>query len=75
VNGFVIEATWKRVVASQPTAAVSSVPPTETPVASAGTSHAIAAASQACKKAESNKIRYPTHRPGLGRARSSFAAS
>ena len=50
VNGFVIEATRKRVPGSQPTAAVSTAPPTEIPTASAGTSQSSAAASQMPEK-------------------------
>ena len=46
VNGFVIEAIRKIVASSQPTAAVTGgSPATEYPAASAGTPHAVAAAS------------------------------
>jgi len=69
VNGFVIDATRKTASSEQPVEKVSICPPAEIPTASAGTSHSIAAASQACEYVESSTIRYPTGRPGLGRAR------
>src|SRR5262249_12055590 len=74
VNGFVIDATWKRVPGSHPTAAVSTLPSSEIPRASAGTSQASAAASEAWKNAESSTSSLPYCSTRSRPSASSFAA-